>query len=120
MSDLEHPDLRRAVWLTAAQRYRLRVAADKALLLGVDETRVSALLGELALVDERSVVLGHLVRGIVNGLRLPEDALPVHLTDAQCDVLIDAGCLDADFARLIRPAPESYDIANYLAGDDHV
>ena len=102
------PHLRRAVWLTAAQRSRLRNAVEKAFEENCDQMQVLALQAELILITKRQEKLEHLVRSVVRGLRMPSDVLPVHLSDAQVDELISCHLLESDLIIVLKPPPEHY------------
>jgi hypothetical protein len=102
---MSNPDLNRPVWLTASQRFHLRAAVDAFRMIDYTNIRIHSLHSELHLVEEKKDLLHYLVKPIVSGLRLPTDALPIHLTDAQADILIEANLIDDELSNLIKPEP---------------
>jgi hypothetical protein len=104
MSD---PHLLRAVWLTKDQRVALRFAVDEVLSEHGDHDLLPSLLAELILV-ETSLNLENLVRGVVRGLRMPAGTRPVHICNAQVDVLISHAVLSTEFLAVLKPEPERY------------
>lgn len=104
MIEVVHPRLRRAVWLTAAQRDALREATEWATNKNPRKD-LADILDELARVERRAARLTDLVRATVQGLKLPPDALPVYLSDAQADALMAITSLEIEVVVLIRPQP---------------
>jgi hypothetical protein len=99
------PLLRRAVWLTEQQRERLLTAALLAYTTeGSDRDLCNSLISELILLQERLGSAQPLIRALVSGLRLPADALPVYLCQAEVREVRKYGALPADFVNLLDPA----------------
>jgi hypothetical protein len=96
--------MRRAVWLTAEQRDILMDAAQRAYATeGSNVDLCRSLINELNLLNERLDSMQPVVRAVVAGLRMPEDALPVYICGAEVEQLHQFGQLDASFTQLLNP-----------------
>lgn len=93
---------RRAIWLTQEQRDTLLAAVEAALAESDDET-LQAVRGQLNKAHERRRITLRLVQGYNTGLRLPDDAIPVRLTDAEAAAAHQLPIEDEQLRRMINP-----------------
>lgn len=107
MSSSEHAQTRRAIWLTSEQRDQVRAALQAAVNdppEGADAQQLQSALDQVDRANKRQRITLRLVRGYNTGLRLPEDAIPVHLTDAEAGQACRLPLADTRLARLLDPA----------------
>lgn len=96
--------LKRAVWLTAEQRTAVLEAATRAFATeGSNQDLCHSLIQEITLLEERISGLRSIVRSIVRGLRMPEDALPVYVCSAEVQQVFLYGHLTRELAELLDP-----------------
>lgn len=108
------PRLKRAVWLTVAQRERLKQATERALLTGeADETLCNAILYELEDVVERDVALTRLIRATIRGLKLPTGMSPVFLCTAETEEVLLFGNVDEALSHIISSRPRPPKLKHY-------
>lgn len=98
------PHLRRALWLTSAQRQELQQAAHVAARdPKSDPSLCESLLTELHHLEARLEGLQPIVRSVVRGLKLPADALPVYISHAETQQVIRYGEVSAELSLIINP-----------------
>jgi len=86
MPGSRHEPVRRTIWLTADQRQELHEALLEAvdaeeLPPPVDRVYVQDALTQLNRAQKKERITLRLVAGYNTAMRLPEDAIPVHLSD---------------------------------------
>lgn len=98
------PNLRRAVWLTQAQRDALLDAATRAYATeGADLFVCQTVVTEIQSLDTRLSVWHNKIRAVVKLLELPDDSLPVYISHREIEEIVIYGELDLDLADLIDP-----------------
>lgn len=103
---MSNPDLRRPVWLTTEQRLNLRDAAVRAMEKHQDEhAYCESVLRELSRATHRGAGSSRLIRRMVETLRMPEDIVPVYLSDAEVNHVIEFGNVKRPLARLLQNKP---------------
>lgn len=98
-------ELKRAVWLTSSQRQELMNSATRAFAAeGSNQEACQNLIQELSLLEERISGLGSVIRSMVLGLRMPEDALPVYINSIEVRQMSIYGNLRQELVELLDPS----------------
>jgi hypothetical protein len=96
------PPMRWAVWLTEEQRHELLHQCEQAAANNTDPVFVSA-VEQVREANSKKWITGRLIRGHVTGLRMPHDAIPVRLSEAEASALCSALVLSEQLRRLLDP-----------------
>lgn len=98
------PHLRRAIWLTAAQRHELHKAAQKAYEHPKSDSALcETVLNEIYHLEKRLAALQPVIKSVVNGLKLPKDALPVYISHAEVKQVCKYGKVSEELTVIINP-----------------
>jgi len=100
--------VKRIVWMTPAQRTSLKEIIQKTLTSepdNIDGSFLTSVIHELDTVKSRERISWRLVRNHVSGLRLPNDALPVRVTDEEAAALLKLNLKDRTLTRMLQPGP---------------
>lgn len=97
---------RRAIWLTEQQRATLLDALNDAIdnpPENVDVGLLQSARDQVVEANQRERLTLRLVKGYNTGLRLPEDAIPVRLNDAEASAAYRLPIEDERLRRFINP-----------------
>lgn len=97
---------RRAIWLTVEQRTLLLDALKRAVNDppdGVDLDMLTSAMEQVESANNHQKITLRLVKGYNTGLRLPEDAIPVRLSDAEAHAAHQLPIDDEQLRRFINP-----------------